>query len=252
MAPESHAFRFFDLPAEIRTAVLELVILNPSSATNVVATGKTHSIPATDTLLTDVFLVCAQMYQEASAIFYTQTQFKLNLGTRRLCDQLTEEGQLFSPQGQDARRRIRNLTLLMKRIGGDFERMVEPALSDMVLRGSLRNLEIRFLPQDYGKARVIGPQVGWTANPAEAGDLVHTLPFQSLLRLLADPDLEHVQLWVWKVHWSIWCPFHEVVGVEGSCEARMRKHGVDWCRVDWKKLVDAYGEGRRIVKVGES
>jgi hypothetical protein len=243
-----YPFRFFDLPGELRAAVLQHLVLAASNLPTVRSGNDAAPIVSTD-----LFLVCSQMYQEASGIFYTQNRFVIDLGTRRLCEQITEEGQLLSPQGQDARRRIRTLILSMKRIGGNFEAVIAPALSDMILCGSLRNLEIRFLPQNYGPKQGVVNRVQnggeWASHPAEAGDLATTAPFRALLRLLGDPDLERVELMVWMVHWSMWCPFHDEVEGHGSCAQNMRRSGKMWARVDWKRMVEVWGDGNQIVKI---
>lgn len=241
-------FRFFDLPGELRATILEHLVLSASDIPAVRSGNDVAPIAPTD-----LFLACSQMYQEASGIFYTQNRFVIDLGTRRLCEQIAEEGQLLSPQGQDARRRIRTLTLSMKRIGGNFEVVIAPALSDMILSGSLRNLEIRFLPQNYGLKQGVVNRVQnggeWGSHPAEAGNLATTAPFRALLRLLGDPDLERVELLVWMVHWSMWCPFHEEMDGLGSCAQKMRRSGKTWAKVDWKRMVEDWGDGNQIVKI---
>ncbi|KAI0126578.1 hypothetical protein BJ170DRAFT_629221 [Xylariales sp. AK1849] len=244
-------FRFFDLPAELREAILANLVLLPSSisALRPVSRDDEARPPA---ILADLLLVCSQMYQEVSAIFYTQNRFHIDLGPRTVLDQLTEEGQLLSAQGQDARRRIRNLTLRMRRIGGDFERHIVPALSDMILCGSLRNLEINILSQSRGRQKMsctsVLPMQGGP-NPLEATGLFHTSPFQALLRLLADPDLERVDFLVSPFHWALWCPFHEPLEGIGSCGSKLMQRENQYARVDWRQMVEAWGGGVQIAKV---
>lgn len=85
-------------------------------------------------------------------------------------------------------------------------------------------------------------------------------PFQALLNLLVDPDLQHVELCVWKVHWALFCPFHkkaeatakgkppEVVDDHGL--ATMRGHE-DWIQLDRESIVNMLGTGERIMKIKE-
>jgi hypothetical protein len=79
------------------------------------------------------------------------------------------------------------------------------------------------------------------------------------LRVLADPDLRHVEFWVWGVHWAVFCPFHSksdiqikgktpVESVDGRGLATIR--GVsDWVQLDWVKMVETLGTGEPILKV---
>lgn len=195
--------------------------------------------------LTDLLLVCQQMNREASGLFYTQNKFIVNLGSRRMYSEITEEGQLFSPEVLDARRRIRCLSLRMRRISGDFERIVVPAVADMILHGSLRILDVGILTQDAGlKTKTIcGHEPRPLSQDSEAANLVKTTPFQAFLKLLADPDLEQVTLWVSVVHWSVWCSYHSVI--EKSSRSGIEEP-VD---IDWRRLVRDFADGNRITKV---
>lgn len=248
------AFPWFDLPGELRIAVLEYLVVSPGMDddvnTNLYAKAEAVlMVPVDMAPVIDLLLVCSQMYQEASAIFYDQNRFHLNLGSRKLLHQITQEG-LFSPHGQARRRRIRNLSLIFRRMGGFFDKTIEPVVSDMVLCGNLRNLEIRFMPQNFGKMRMSSDQnVSWRASQPDAVDLVYTSPFQALLKLLADPDLDKAELWVWREHWSVWCPFHEVYEGDGLCGHKMKLCRKDWTQVDWKSMANAGGGQGRIVKV---
>ncbi|KAH8682459.1 hypothetical protein BX600DRAFT_45073 [Xylariales sp. PMI_506] len=232
-------FRFFDLPGELRSDIFKYLVLVPTSIPChcLSRSGTANSSPVEIIYL---FLVCSQMYQEASGLFYTQNRFWIDLGARRLYHQITEEGQLFSSEMLNTRHRIRDLTVCMKRIGGDFERVVEPVLSDMVLCGALRNLQFRFMPQDPGNKK---------PHSSDAGDLVITSPFQALLRLLTDPDLERVELWVSPIHLTVWCPFHEPTARHGTRRQGLKQHEVEWIKVDWRRVVEAWRDGNQIIKV---
>ncbi|KAJ2981077.1 hypothetical protein NUW58_g6779 [Xylaria curta] len=248
--PPTSFFRFFDLPAELRTNILSHLLI---SKYGIVLYNCTLFGPTTRDKVTAlyVFLVNIQMYQEASAIFYGKNRFIINGQSHRLPGHLTKPGGFLSSEGQDARRRVRSLYLYLTRVGGEFKDILAPAISDMILSGSLRRLKI-----------CLGPPSSHPGVIAPETDMMTKQPFQDLLNLLADPDLEHVQLCVWKVHWSIFCPFHskgeiiskgntpaEVVDVFGL--ATIRGHS-DWIDLDWEGMVDQVGTGKRIAKINET
>ncbi|KAI0545551.1 hypothetical protein F4679DRAFT_576084 [Xylaria curta] len=247
--PSTSYFRFFELPAELRTHILSHLMI---SKYGVVLYNCTRFGPTARDRITviNIFLVNIQMYQEASAIFYGQNRFILNGQSHRLPGHLTKPGGFLSPQGQDARRRVHTLSLYLTRVGGEFEDILSPALSDMILYGTLRRLKICLGPPSY-QPRTPGPDI----------DMMTRSPFQALLYLLADPDLQHVELCVWKVHWAIFCPFHEKLELatkgKSSTEvvgddrlATIRGHS-DWVQLDWEKMVDLLGSCTRIAKIKE-
>ncbi|KAI1844593.1 hypothetical protein JX266_009266 [Neoarthrinium moseri] len=237
--PQPRGFRFFDLPAELRADILEQLVLVPQDVpVHARAETSTESPPAA---LLDLFLACTQMYQEASAIFYARNRFLVNLGSRRMFSDITAEGQFFSPEGLDARRRVRALRLRLRRLSGDFEKVIAPIVSDMILCGSLRSLEIGILTQSSGLKANTSCRSSY-GRGLEADSLVTTSPFQTLLRLLADPDLEEAGLWVAQIHWSVWCPFHETYDGNHSCLASLRREGIEQVSVDWEKIVRELGD----------
>ncbi|KAI1638809.1 hypothetical protein F4809DRAFT_234626 [Biscogniauxia mediterranea] len=254
-------FPFFDLPGELRSAILAQLLVSDHGI--VLHSKTTLYLPAGSGrgTLRSVLQVSMQMYQEATAVFYGQNRFVVNAQSHRLPAHLTRRGGFLSPEGRDARRRVRRLTLLLTRVGGEFEHVLGPALSDMVLCGALRELRLR-----------LGPPA--RAHPAAAGarpdrDLVRRSPFQALLRLLADPYLDAAELSVWKVHWAALCPFHhrhgggerkekgeedegEGAGGESVNDIGLAtiRDGPDWVKLDWKNMVDVLGTGQQIVTVG--
>lgn len=237
-------FQFFDLPAELRTAILEyLVIIDSDIPVFAKPETCTESPPM---VLIDLLLVCQQMCREAGAVFYTQNKFIINLGSRRMYNEITQDGQLFSPETADARRRIRSVSLRLRRISGDFESMVVPALVDMILNGCLRILDVGILTQGAGLKAITSyrsnHRPGPTLQDPEAANLVKTSPFQAFLRLLADPDLELVTLWVSPVHWSLWCPYHEYPELAGHNDGEK-------AMIDWKRLVNDFADGNQITKI---
>ncbi|KAI1497047.1 hypothetical protein F5X99DRAFT_42298 [Biscogniauxia marginata] len=241
------AFRFFDLPGELRSAILQHllvsewdIVLHNQTILRLPPPGRGAATAQS------VFRVSAQMYAEAAAVFYAQNRFVINAQSHRLPAHLTGRGGFLSPQGRDARRRVRDLTVLLTRVGGEFEDVLAPALSDMVLCGGLRRLRLR-----------LGPPAGVRPFRRVADwDLLRRPPFQSLLRLLADPYLDSVELSVWRVHWAALCPFHrqgeglhgESVNDVGLATVR---DGPDWVRLDWKNMVEVLGTGQQIVTVGD-
>ncbi|KAI1807028.1 hypothetical protein F4811DRAFT_507896 [Daldinia bambusicola] len=257
MAAENQAFRFLDLPPELRDAILSHLLVSdfPIILHNTTLFAPSASLSGSAYFL-GVFLVNMQMYQEASAIFYSQNRFTLNAQSHRLPVHLTSRGGFLSEEGQDARRRVRNLTLHLTRVGGEFERVLGPALSDMVLSGSLRELTLR-----------MGPPSWRGANRMPDPDMVQRPPFQALLRLLADPYLEKVELLAWKVHLTVFCPFHRNAILPIKTEIRTEiktdaesiddqglailRNGPDWVSLDWRAMVQMYGAGQQIVRVGE-
>ncbi|KAI1170010.1 hypothetical protein F4777DRAFT_570947 [Nemania sp. FL0916] len=163
-------FRFFDLPAELRTSILSHLLI---SKYGIVLHNCTLFGPATSDKVTAVhlFLVNVQMYQEASAVFYGQNRFILNGQSHRLPGHLTKPGGFLSSQAQDARRRVQTLYLYLTRVGGEFETVLAPAISDMILSGSLRRLRICLGPPSSHNPRASGPDV----------DMMARVPFQALM-----------------------------------------------------------------------
>ncbi|KAI1400627.1 hypothetical protein F4819DRAFT_364182 [Hypoxylon fuscum] len=248
MASTTGIFRFFDLPPELRGAILTELLTSDSS---IVLHSATLSRPPISDLpgILNIFLVSIQMYHEASAIFYAQNRFILNAQSHRLPVHLTSRGGFLSEEGQDARRRVRSLTLHLTRVGGEFERVLGPALSDMVLNGSLRDLGLRLMPPSWRSH----------ANRTLDPEMVQRPPFQALLRLLADPYLETVELLAWRVHLTVFCPFHQkqypsmktdIESIDDQGLAILR-NGPDWVEVDWRAMIEAYGSGQQIVRIGE-
>ncbi|KAI0007640.1 hypothetical protein F4779DRAFT_497334 [Xylariaceae sp. FL0662B] len=235
-------FRFFDLPPELRDAILSYLLVADSDSSIVLHSQTLSRLPLSGpTSALNVFYVNLQMYQEASTIFYSRNHFIINAQSHRLPSHLTKPGGFLHEQGRDARRRVQSLTLYLTRVGGEFESILGPALSDMVLCGSLRQLRVRLGPQSY-RGRSWEPDA----------DMVKRPPFQALLRLLADPDLETVELLTWWAHCPALCPFHsngssESVSEDGSATLS----DASWIQLDWRAMVDAHGTGQQIVRVGQ-
>ncbi len=295
------------------------------------------------------FLASMQMYREASGIFYTQNDFVLDIPTRNLPESLTSEGGLLGPPPPPprlrrcgdgdgdieyrVRYRICRLTVLLRRVGGDFETALAPALSDMVLRGGLRHLAVHVrggcggqwrqqqqqqqtqtqtqqrgrwpsgasttttTPTTTAATAAAGTGTGTGTTTAAAGgrctsppdtssaktrqqlqreeeqqqqrQLMASPPYRALFALLADPDLDAVELWAPPLHYAFWCPFHgdlksawealrrQAAAGGGKEEedttanAMVERDGELWVRLDWRAMVDAFGPGQqKIVRVG--
>ncbi|KAI0397395.1 hypothetical protein F5Y17DRAFT_371548 [Xylariaceae sp. FL0594] len=243
-------FPFFRLPAELRSDILTRLLVAPRGI--VLHSRTTFSGMPAGALFTimSILHVNVQMYQEASAILYGQNNFVLNGQSHRLPGHLTYPGGFLSEQGQDARRRVQALSLYLTRFGGEFEDVLAPALSDMVLSGRLRTLKV-FLGQPSSRHSTIS-----------ISNIVDRQPFQALLQILADPDLRHVELSVWGVHWAVFCPFHSTseVKIKGKTPVEsVDERGLatiqgfsDWIQLNWIEMVETLGKGERILKVDSS
>ncbi|KAI1089907.1 hypothetical protein F5B19DRAFT_484909 [Rostrohypoxylon terebratum] len=221
------SFRFFDLPPELRGVILSQLLVSDESIILHDTTFFTLPSPGNWNFL-NVFLVNMQMYQEASTIFYSQNRFTLNAHSHRLPAHLTSRGGFLSEDGQDARRRVRSLTLYLTRVGGEFERVIGPALSDMVLNGCLRELVLR-----------LGPPSSLGANR------------------MPDPDM--VELLAWKAHLTVFCPFHGKVNTSTRTDTEsvdsqgtaILRNSSGWIELDWRAMVEVYAPGQKIIRIGD-
>lgn len=245
----SKYFPFFSLPGELREVILQYAL--PVESTCIIRPYGQHAVlEEVSSALGDLFVVSYQMYQEASALFYRQRRFVVDVSSRRAYDELAAENQLFSPQVQEVRRRIRSLTIILKRIGGDFEQKLAPVISEMILSGELRNLRFQLLSPAMDTVFQSRPLLA--RRSGVGADLEHTPPFQRLLSLVADPDLEQVEICIAGVHLRFWCSFHEENRQDCPCSEReMRVNAQRWLKVDWKRLVKTYGNVQEILRIGE-
>jgi len=242
-------FPFFSLPGELREVILQHALPIVSECT--IRPHGRHSVLAdVSSTLGDIFTVSYQMHQEASAVFYRQRRFVVDVSSRRAYDDFTAENELFSPEVQPVRRRIRSLTVILKRLGGDFEQKLVPALSDMILNGELRNLRFQLLSPDMDVILQTRPRLA--RRSGVAADLEHSPPFQRLLSLVVDPDLEEVEIWITGTHLRFWCAFHEGGRQDSPCSEReMRNNWERWLKIDWQRLVKTYGNVQEILRIGE-
>jgi len=278
--PTGVFYRFFDLPGELREQILRYVCfsptgyllgeppypstsfsLSPSPSSGSSPSSSDHdggvavNPPAASAPL-GLFLASSATYHESSAVFLGQNTFHLNLVSRRrrtLAPILDADfGLLTSASALQARRRLRRLVLYARRIGGLFADKLLPALEDMVLGGGLRDLELRVRApvRDFN-----APFATHRRHDAADDDrIISSRPFRGLVRLLADPDLERAAVRVERVHWSLWCPFHERCARERTVmEGVFAETREEWLSVDVDKLVAAYGgvdPEWRVVRIG--
>lgn len=152
-----------------------------------------------------------------------------------------------------ARRRIRHLVVYVHSRRGSFLKQVYAPLTDMILAGDLRVLEMR---------------VSWLVTERGAQDggsgVLGTAPMQAMYRVLSDPDLDSARLRVAvcdgkMLHDGIWCRFHQSDGKGvslGRCPAKTGDSDGwrgSWVDVDIGKLIHMHGgieERMKILKVG--
>ncbi|KAI6357581.1 hypothetical protein MCOR25_007624 [Pyricularia grisea] len=201
----------------------------------------------------------SKLADEAEAIFYTENVFYANVKTRRSAKENALSASFTIPKpepkelgrnhgypsdsdddvdyrsistrtpcrnlmGSEARFKIRKLVLIVQRFGGSLGDEVVPALQDLVLRGSLRWLEVRFDDHQVSRNMISSPSVAWQSSSGamgSAGSVQKSLKrsekmlgsneaFLAVLRLLNDPDLTVARASVpQKEHSPLWCQFHD-------------------------------------------
>jgi hypothetical protein len=193
---------FFSLPPEIRERILQELCIRSDGVFRINGPIRSCSRPLDNSGLSDkdtlnseeselqaaedkslplgLFLANSQLYQEASAIFYTQNRFSGLCMVRRPdadeCFAGRDRGLVTGEASRPARMRIRKLTLTVLKCGGFFMDGILPNVADMVLHGALRELRVDLMAHLPRPHAVLSP------------------PFRALFRLLADPDLEAVLL----------------------------------------------------------
>ncbi|KAK3393689.1 hypothetical protein B0H63DRAFT_458826 [Podospora didyma] len=217
--------RFFDLPPELREQILENVCLFPGGIHVGAYTpggddDDDDDIASPGAPPLGLFLASSQLYREAVGLYYGRNTFYWNLKPRRLsrlhpslAD--AERGLLTSAAASGARRSIRSLVIYVRLLGSLLEDKIIPQLSDMILAGNLRRLDVR-LGESYeafwdGKRWVehCHPQRASSLNPDREWFNAMDYAFRALLRLISDPDLERVHVRVARrFHVAFWCAFH--------------------------------------------
>ncbi|TLS28778.1 hypothetical protein PpBr36_00322 [Pyricularia pennisetigena] len=201
----------------------------------------------------------SKLADEAEAVFYTENVFYANVKTRRSAKENALSASFTIPKpepkelgrnhgypsdsdddvdyrsistrtpcrnlmGSEARFKIRKLVLIVQRFGGSLGDEVVPALQDLILRGSLRWLEVRF-DDRVSRNMMASPSVSWQSSSgvvvSSAGSVQKSLKrsekilgsneaFLAVLRLLNDPDLTAARASVpQNEHSPLWCQFHD-------------------------------------------
>lgn len=189
-------FPLLDLPPEIREKIYLHTLVSPLPiplTTNIIPLlyphgsdpSNPHSAPQK---LHELFpyallLTCHQVYHEVRPLYFTHNAFSLIL-----VRDPSPLGYFLSPQFQDNRRRIKSFKLVISRWGRHdfFLKELAPLLEDMILNGSLRDLEVWVKRFDLiiGGGGVVADRIG-----VKGGEGV-----ERLMGLLRDPYLERVVL----------------------------------------------------------
>lgn len=242
-------FLFFQLPPELRTAILEFMVGDGAVHRDVVS----------------LFRTCEPMYREAAAIFYHD----VCLDTTRAHD--TADPFLAGPPNRlSPRRFVRCLTInfFLRRQVHLFPEVYGAAVRDMAENGVLESLRLemwspfpspefwcgfgsgpepdhqrfRFGKQagagrDYYSVRLL---VGKGANATEIRGprFVARPPFQNFLRLLPELGVPSLTLYVASEdHYTFWCPFHRAHR-GGQCDGEW-KGRAKLLRIKWRAAANA-------------
>jgi hypothetical protein len=141
-------FPFLDLPPEIREKIYLHTIVSPNpiplTADSLPLVHLEPSNPSLTTRLHPLFphallLTCHQIYHEVRPLYFTYNTFSL-----LMVRDATPLLYFLSPSFRDNRRRIKALKLVISRWGKHDFFLTEfvPVLEDMILNGSLRDLEV--------------------------------------------------------------------------------------------------------------
>jgi len=147
---------FLDLPPEIRIQIYRVLLVSPlqyipltPNVDDWVLNEHEHKHDSSlesskwhPTFPRELLLVCSQVYQEVRPLYFAHNGFLLAL-TRK--NELLNY--FISPSFTDNRREIKRLRLKFARWGRNdwFVRELYPVLSDMILNGSLRELDIQIV-----------------------------------------------------------------------------------------------------------
>jgi hypothetical protein len=183
-------FPFLDLPPEIREKIYIHTLTSPSpiplAADSMPLLSPDPSTPnSVPPQLHELFphallLTCHQIYHEVRPLYFTHNAFSL-----LLVRDPSPLAYFHSPDFRDDRRRIRTFKLVISRWGRRdfFQKEFAPLLEDMILNGSLRDLEVwvrRFHLLPAGRDNRMG---------VKEGEAV-----ERLMGILRDPYLERVVL----------------------------------------------------------
>lgn len=167
------AFPFFDLPPEIRERIYTEVCVDPRP---IYVNLSSMEESSHQYFPLSLLLTCHQLYDEVRPIYFLKNKFAITLD--RHTGMLSY---FFQETYTDNRRSINTLRLTIKRWGTKnyFLETFAPALSDMIMVGNLRHLEVIVKRQHY--------------VPYQA-PFTFTGPLTRLLEICDDPYLESVKL----------------------------------------------------------
>lgn len=186
-------FRFLDLPPEIREKVYLEVLTSDEEYIPLTNEGLSpDELSIHSHFPSQLYLICNQIYQEIRPLYFALSSFSLLLIRNNAA-----LSYFLSPTFLDNRRQIRKLRLTIERWGRNdfFLHTLAPILSDMILNGSLRDLEVRFRRSyflEFGCAEETTKTLDQRCGPRPS-----FLNLRGLLALRAiceDPYLERVVL----------------------------------------------------------
>jgi hypothetical protein len=182
------AISLLDLPPEIRSKIYLLLLTssNPIPLTHTTQKDRTNEVFTTQPTLHPLFplkllLTCHQLYHEVRPLYFSSNAFSLTLVRNTVpLDYFLE------PSFRDNRRAIKSLRLVISRWGNNdfFVKRLAPVLSDMILNGNLRDLEVQALRHHLFHHRSKG----------EGLEFLNLEAVKKLRTILEDPYLERVVL----------------------------------------------------------
>jgi hypothetical protein len=220
---------YFDLPMEIREHILGYICFFPSHV-------RVTSYPQSDVPIPlNLFLSHPILYREASRIFYSLNVFSIDLSLlSRTEGRSMLQNSNFIFGNVSARRRICHLDIRFGRPTKAFQDYLCPAVADMILRGSLTKLHMTILPSSVDIFNLALSREGLLINDGHNArrdsSPLGTKPYLTVLKLLADPDLQQSLLWVHPIHRPFWCAFHDgiVCGWMGGSDDNRKVIPIDW------------------------
>lgn len=187
------AFPLLELPPEIRTKIYHYLLWTPNPI-NINSSVAHPNFPL------PILLTCLQLYQEVRPLYFSINVFRLTVHRHN------EDWDYFWGQDwEDNRRQISEVNIEFVRWGSkDFmHAILLPILEDMILRGSLRRIEVsfaaNFLLHDGGgggvRRKPLRDRQAYM-NSIRRESLRASRPVQILKGLLEDPYLEYVKMLV--------------------------------------------------------
>lgn len=190
-------FRFLDLPPEIREKIYIEVFSSHEEYIPLTKEGLSpDEISIHDHFPSHLYLVNTQIYQELRPLYFTHVSFSLLLLRNN-----ASLSYFLSPSFLDNRRQIRRLRLTIERWGRNdfFLLTLAPLLSDMILNGSLRDLDVHFRRSqflEFACAEETTRTLDQRCGPRPS--FLNLRGLLALRGICEDPYLERVVLWTYK------------------------------------------------------